>query len=71
MHVQEDEIILAEDTLHTNRRTWCCRKIKQISVSRKVAIPTLIGYSVIVEGHPIEVWILATVIVPPTQKIII
>ena len=42
-----------------------------IMISRKVAIQTLTRYSVIVKGHPIEVWILATVIVPPPQKIVI
>ena len=64
---------LAEDTLHTNRRTWCCRKIKQMSImmSRKVAIQTLTRYSVIVKGHLIEARILATVIMPPIQKIVI
>jgi len=70
-HIWEDEVTLAEDMLYTNRRTWCCRKIKQVSMSRKVAIPTLTGYSVIVKGHPIEAWILAMVIVPPTQKIVV
>ena len=62
---------LAEYVLHTNRRTCCCKKIEQISVSRNVAIPALTGYGVIVKGHPIEVWILATVIVPPPQKIVV
>ena len=73
MHIWEDKATLAEDALHTNRRTWCCRKIKQMSImmSRKVAIQTLTGYSVIVKGHLIEVWILVTVIVPPMQKIVI
>jgi hypothetical protein len=45
--------------------------MEQISVSRNVAIPVLTGYGVIVKGHPIEVWILATVIMPPMQKIVI
>jgi len=65
MHIWEDKATLAEYVLHANRRTCCCKKIEQMSVSRNVAIPTLIGYGVIVKGHPIEVWILATVIMPP------
>jgi hypothetical protein len=71
MHVWEDEATLAEYALHANRRTCCCKKIEQISMSRNVAIPALTGYGVIVKGHPIEVWILVTVIVPPPQKIVI
>jgi len=71
MHVQEDKATLAEYVLHANRRTCYCKKMEQISVSRNVAIPVLTGYGVIVKGHPIEVWILATVIVPPPQKIVI
>jgi hypothetical protein len=70
-HVREDEVTLAEYALHANRRTCCCKKMEQISVSRNVAIPVLTGFGVIVKGHPIEVWILATVIVPPPQKIIV
>ena len=62
---------MAEYTLHTNRRTCCCKKIEQMSVSRNVAIPTLTGYGVIVKGYPIEAWILAMVIMPPPQKIVI
>ena len=71
MHVQEDEVTLAEYALHANRRTCYCKKMEQISVSRNVAIPVLTGYGVIVKGHPIEVWILATVIMPPPQKIVV
>jgi len=70
-HVQEDEVTLAEYALHANRRTYCCKKIEQMSASRNVAIPTLTGYGVIVKGHPIEAWILATVIMPPPQKIVV
>src|SRR5216683_1903740 len=70
-HVQVDKATLAEYVLHANRRTYCCKKIEQMSVSRNVAIPTLIGYGVIVKGYPIEVWILVMVIMPPPQKIVI
>lgn len=62
---------LAEYVLHTNRRTCYCKEIKQISMSRKVAIPKLTGYGMIVKGHLIEAQILATVIMPSMQKIII
>ena len=65
MHIWEDEVTLAEYALYANRRTCCCKKIEQMSTSRNVAIPTLTGYGVIVKGHPIEVCILATVIMPP------
>src|SRR5216683_5155060 len=71
MHIWEDKATLAEYVLHANRRTCCCKKIEQMSVSRNVAIPTLIGYGVIVKGHPIEAWILVMVIMPPPQKIVI
>jgi hypothetical protein len=71
MHVWEEEETLTEYTLNANRRTCCCKKTKQISMSSNEANPTLTGYGVIVEGHPIQVWILVTVIEPPTQKIII
>jgi hypothetical protein len=71
MHIREDEATLAEYMLHANGRTCCCKKIEQISTSKNGAIPTLTGYGVIVKGHPIEVWILAMVIVPPPQKIVV
>jgi hypothetical protein len=32
---------------------------------------TLTGYGVIVEGHPKQAWILAMVIEPPPQKIVV
>jgi hypothetical protein len=70
-HVQEEEATLTEYALDANRRTCCCKKTKQISMSSNEANPTLTWYGVIVEGHLIQAWILATVIEPPTQKIII
>ena len=63
-HIWEDEATLAEYVLHANGRTCCCK-------SKNGAIPTLTGYGVIAKGHLIEAWILATVIVPPPQKIVI
>jgi hypothetical protein len=70
-HVWEEETTLTKYVLDTNRRTCCCKKTKQISMSSNEANPTLTGYGVIVEGHPIQAWILAMVIEPPTQKIVI
>jgi hypothetical protein len=52
-HMQEEEATLTEYVLDTNRRTCYCKKTKQRSMSSNEANPTLTGYGVIVEGHPI------------------
>jgi hypothetical protein len=71
MHVRKEEATLTEYVLDANRRTCCCKKTKQISMSSNEANPTLTGYGVIVKGHLIQAWILVTVIEPPTQKIVV
>ena len=70
-NVWEEEAALAEYTLDADRRTCCCRRTNQMRVSSNEAITRLTWDSVIVEGHLKEAWIMATVIEPPPQKIVI
>ena len=70
-NVWEEEVALAEYTLNANRRTCCCRRTNQMRASSNEAITRLTWDSVIVEGHLKEAWIMATVIEPPPQKIVV
>ncbi len=71
-HVQKEEVALAEYTLHTNRRTCCCKKSSGNEHKYKSSdILTLTGYGMIVESHAKQVGILASVIVPPPQKVFV
>jgi hypothetical protein len=50
MHVWKDEVALAEYTLHTNRRTCCCKKRMRNERKYKCSdVLTLTGYGMIVE----------------------
>jgi hypothetical protein len=72
MHVQKDEAALAEYMLYANRRTYCCKKRMRNERKYKcIDVLTLTGYGMIVESHAKQVGILASVIVPPSQKVFV
>jgi hypothetical protein len=72
MHIQKDEVALAEYTLYANRRTYYCKKRMRNECKYKCSdILTLIGYGMIVESHVKQVGILVSVIIPPSQKVFV
>jgi len=65
-HVQKEEAALAKYTLHTNRRTCCCKQSSGNEHKYESSdILTLTGYGMIVESHAKQAGILALVIMPP------
>jgi len=65
-------VALAEYTLHTNRKTCCCKKSSGNEHKYKSSdILTLTGYGMIVKSHVKQAGILASVIVPPPQKVFV
>jgi hypothetical protein len=58
--------------LYANRRTYCCKKRMRNEHKYKCSdVLTLTGYRMIVKSHAKQVGILASVIVPPSQKVFV
>src|SRR6266851_6713946 len=71
-HIWKEEVALAEYMLHANRRTCCCKKSSGNEHKYESSdILTLTGYGMIVESHAKQAGILASVIMPPPQKVFI